>query len=193
MHVENLSKRQRLIESAYAVFASEGYNNSSIKDVAEHAGITPGLVHYYFSSKEELLIAVQKAAQTRYHQRYATADGTLEPAEVLQEIKARALDDPDWYRWRYELYSLGLKGGKLQKEAAAVLDEGRRSLTSQLQGILPSPSRAQHLAAVLVACFDGLALQKILDTSFDLDAAYGALSELLEHYLSSNGSGDVIA
>jgi hypothetical protein len=41
------------------------------------------------------------------------------------------------------------------------------------------------LAALLLALFDGLALQKIMDSSFDLDAAYHLLAQLLRGLLGS--------
>ena len=191
--MENPTKRQRLIDAAYEVFAAKGYNSSSVRDVADVAGITPGLVHYYFASKEELLVAVQKTAQERYHQRYSQAEAPTDPTAVLEEIKSRVLKDPEWYRWRYELYALGLKGGRLQQEAAEVLEHGRASLCTQLSALLPDEGEAQHLAAVLIACFDGLALQKLLDGSFDLDGAYAALSGLLGQYLGNKGTADRVS
>ncbi len=39
----------------------------------------------------------------------AKKEAEMNPLDVLFEIKSRVEKDPDWYRWRYELYSLGLK------------------------------------------------------------------------------------
>jgi hypothetical protein len=41
------------------------------------------------------------------------------------------------------------------------------------------------LAALLLALFDGLALQKIMDASFDLEAAYSVLARMLRGLLVS--------
>lgn len=41
-----------------AVMADKGYDGASIADVAAAAGLTPGLVHYHFRSKLEILVAV---------------------------------------------------------------------------------------------------------------------------------------
>jgi AcrR family transcriptional regulator len=51
-------RREQLIDAAMRVFAQKGFTQSTNKDVAREAGITPGLIYYYFESKEALLKAV---------------------------------------------------------------------------------------------------------------------------------------
>ncbi|MDF9547055.1 TetR/AcrR family transcriptional regulator [Bacillus cereus] len=178
-------KRQRIIDASYKVFASKGYTNASIKDIAKEADITPGLIHYYFKNKEELLFSVQNQVQERYHNKHEGKDEKyLSPLETLQEIKSRAEKDPEWYRWRYEIYSLGLKNEDLQKEVASILRNGRESLSKPLQNLIGRPKDAEEMASILLACFDGLALQKIVDKDFNIDRAYYLLMNLLEIYLN---------
>ncbi|SDY25191.1 DNA-binding transcriptional regulator, AcrR family [Evansella caseinilytica] len=178
-------KRQRLIAAAYKVFSRKGYNNASIKEVATEAGITPGLVHYYFKNKEELLLSVQADIQQQYHSQYEDAEkAAVGPLETLLEIKSRVEDEPDWYRWRYELYSLGLKNESLKQEAAAILHNGRKSLSHPLQTLIDNAEEAEALASILLACFDGLALQKMMADDFNLDRTYKLLFTLLENYFN---------
>lgn len=59
-------KRQRIIDAAYQVIAEKGYEKSSIKDIAHVAGVAPGLVHYYFTSKEEILSVLLMEASRQY-------------------------------------------------------------------------------------------------------------------------------
>lgn len=182
--------KKRLIDAAYKVFVKKGYLNASIKDIAREADITPGLVHYYFKNKEELLLSVQDEVQKQYQQQYeGQSEGSVSPEEVLLEIKSRVENNPDWYRWRYEIYSLGLKesdSGHLEQQVASILKSGRDSLSAPLQHVVSDSHTA--LAGILLACFDGLALQKIVDDEFDIDQAYRILSELLELYLSKQHS-----
>ncbi|MFD1020844.1 TetR/AcrR family transcriptional regulator [Thalassobacillus hwangdonensis] len=182
MRKEN--KRQLLIDAAYKVFAKKGYKNASIKDIAKEAEITPGLVHYYFKSKEELLLEVQEHVQRRYQKQYeGRKPQELSMKETLNEIKSRAEEDPDWYRLRYELYGLGLKNESIQHEVRSLLKSGRDSLAIPMQQVRGKKGDEEQLASILLACFDGLALQKIMDDTFDLDEAYGVLNQLMENYL----------
>ncbi len=177
-------KRQRLIDAAYKVFSRKGFNNASIKDVANEAGITPGLVHYYFKNKEELLFSVQSNIQKQYHSLYDDQyKSAIKPEDVLVEIKSRVEKDPDWYRWRYELYALGLKSNQFKQEVANILQDGRKSISSPLQNLIGESKDTDALASILLACFDGLALQKMIDDDFELDQTYMLLLDLIEIYL----------
>jgi AcrR family transcriptional regulator len=51
-------RREQIIDAAMRVFAQKGYSNATNKDIAREAGITPGLIYYYFESKEALLYAI---------------------------------------------------------------------------------------------------------------------------------------
>lgn len=46
------------MDAALEIFASEGYDQCSIAQLATHAGISKGLMYNYFESKEELLAAL---------------------------------------------------------------------------------------------------------------------------------------
>lgn len=176
--------RQRLIDAAYAEFIQNGYDGASIRDIASRADMTSGLVHYYFASKDELLLAVQSNAQQRYHELYKSPEQPGDLRENLREVCARVIDNPDWYRWRYELYALGLKRPELQLQVAQVLRDGRSSVYRQLAQYLPE-SKASDLAGILIACFDGLALQRLIDDTFDVAKAYDVLAAVLESYFTT--------
>ena len=46
--------RERLLESALVVFATQGFGGASTRAIAAHAGVNLGLVQYYFGGKEQL-------------------------------------------------------------------------------------------------------------------------------------------
>jgi TetR/AcrR family transcriptional regulator, transcriptional repressor of bet genes len=51
-------RRAQIVEALVEVMARKGYDGASIADVATQAGLAPGLVHYHFKSKLEILLAV---------------------------------------------------------------------------------------------------------------------------------------
>jgi AcrR family transcriptional regulator len=53
-----VSRRDRLMDAALAVFAREGVEAASIKKIGRAAGVAPALIYHYFESKEALLAAV---------------------------------------------------------------------------------------------------------------------------------------
>ena len=54
--------QKRLLDTAEHLFAEQGYAATSIRQLADQAEVNPALVHYYFGSKKELLIAVMDRA-----------------------------------------------------------------------------------------------------------------------------------
>lgn len=50
--------RQRILHAAARVFRQHGYTSSSLRDIAESAGIQAGSLYYHFDSKEDLAEAV---------------------------------------------------------------------------------------------------------------------------------------
>lgn len=49
-------RRAQIVRGLMAVMATHGYEGASVADVAAHAGLTPGLVHYHFKNKLEILV-----------------------------------------------------------------------------------------------------------------------------------------
>jgi len=51
-------RQAQIIESAINVFARRGFANTRMEDVAAEAGLSKGLLYWYFKSKEEIIIAI---------------------------------------------------------------------------------------------------------------------------------------
>lgn len=51
-------RREQLLDIATHLFGKYGLEGTTTKDIAEAAGVSPGLLYYYYSSKEDLLISV---------------------------------------------------------------------------------------------------------------------------------------
>ncbi len=49
-------KRKQIVEGLMSVMATSGYDGATIPLIAKEAGLTSGLVHYYFDSKQSILI-----------------------------------------------------------------------------------------------------------------------------------------
>ncbi len=51
-------RRAQIVKALYAEMAERGYARASIKSIAERAHLAPGLVHYHFRNKEEILLVL---------------------------------------------------------------------------------------------------------------------------------------
>ncbi|MBO4389594.1 MAG: TetR/AcrR family transcriptional regulator [Lachnospiraceae bacterium] len=48
-------RKNELLKIAYELFLSQGYENTSVDEIIEKAGIAKGTYYYYFQSKEQML------------------------------------------------------------------------------------------------------------------------------------------
>src|SRR6266516_5390710 len=108
---EQQKTRERIIAAASKVLAEKGYEATTLREISREAQAAPGLVHYYFGGKDELLVEVLQAAGQHFHQRMerlvqqVPAERSLEAA--LTQLRERVDLEPDVYRLRYESFSLG--------------------------------------------------------------------------------------
>ena len=51
-------KRQRIIQAAIEVFGKNGFQNSSISEIAKRADVADGTIYQYFKNKEDLFFAI---------------------------------------------------------------------------------------------------------------------------------------
>jgi AcrR family transcriptional regulator len=178
--------RDRIVDAAYEVLAEKGYDATTFKEIARRAEAAQGLIHYYFGSKDQLLLEVLKEASERTReemQRFVAAPPEERPRwgmSVLVQQKHRLTRQPEWYRLRYELFALGMRKPELLPSVGALLTRGRRGVVEVLGRLAGKEVADQEaLSAVMLACFDGLALQKLGDPDFDLDGAYRVLDRMI--------------
>src|SRR5215469_16857018 len=160
--------RERLIAAGYTVLSEKGYEATTVKEVAHVAGVSPGLFHYYFPSKEALLTAVLHEAGSRYGQmmrdlRAHVATDRV-PEAAIAAARERVTQEPAWYRLRYELFALGLRNPAFLPVLGELLTYIRQMFARAFADVTGGDSvRAQALAAVVLASFDGLALQQLAE------------------------------
>jgi AcrR family transcriptional regulator len=62
------NKKEKIIKYAFDVFAEKGYSQASMDDIVKASGISKGGIYNYFSSKEEIFLAI---ANSRFSQRHS--------------------------------------------------------------------------------------------------------------------------
>ncbi len=192
--------RERIIAATSKVLAEKGYDATTLREISREAQVAPGLVHYYFGGKDQLLVEVLQASGRRFSQaaeqlvQQVPADQSLEA--LLTRLRERLDQEPDVYRLRYELFSLGLHNPLIEPKVRERLAQRRKEIGSVMTKVLEDKERTEGkksssldptpLAALLLSIFDGLALQKIMDPTFDIDAAYQVLARMLHCFQSQS-------
>lgn len=80
------SARDSILREAMRVFATEGIEATSLREVAKRAGVSPALVVHHFGGKEGLVAAVDEVALREFGEAWAAG----EPAEGPALLRQRA-------------------------------------------------------------------------------------------------------
>jgi AcrR family transcriptional regulator len=97
-------RRAQILDATREVALQRGLANLRVNDVALHLGISSGLVHYHFSSKDELLVEMLRAMATTDVQRLReTVDADADPVDRLDQLLRAYLPtarrDESWALW----------------------------------------------------------------------------------------------
>jgi AcrR family transcriptional regulator len=73
-------RTEQVVSAAVKCFAANGYHATTIKEIAETAGVSPGLIYSYVKDKEELLLLVFRAIFRKYQEEIPKKlDGVKDP------------------------------------------------------------------------------------------------------------------
>jgi AcrR family transcriptional regulator len=175
-------KARRIIEAMRASVGTRGAAASTFDHVAREAGVSRGLLHYYFGSKERLLVEV---ARHDCDLRIAALDERLAAADSLDAVVAALVsqleefveDEEGTQAVVYELLSASRHSPEIRDELAELYRRWRAHLGGALrakesQGVLRLEADAEDVASILFALGDGLGLQMISDRAWDSSKSF---------------------
>jgi len=119
-------KAQRIVDAMRSSVARRGVAGSTFDHVAREAGVSRGLLHYYFATKERLLAeVVRRDAELRLGvldarlAEAADADGVMRAMVVSLNDLVR--EDPESVVLFYELFSLAQRNAEVATELAVLM------------------------------------------------------------------------
>ena len=188
-------KVQRIIDAMRHCVAERGIAGATFEHVSREAGVSRGLLHYYFGTKERLLIEVLRSdAETRI----AMLDEPLAAAETVDDVIAVLVsgaeqvlrEDPGFYVLLYELFTAGRQNPDIQAELAGLYRGSRSHLAEVLrrkeaEGVLSLRFDAESVVTYMFAAADGGALQRLTDPERDYSATVEAGAEVARFLLTS--------
>jgi TetR/AcrR family transcriptional repressor of bet genes len=81
-------RRAQIVHALVQVMAKQGYAGASVADVASRAGLAPGLVHYHFTSKLEILVEAVRALGATHTGVLDAALAAVDPDDAPAQLVA---------------------------------------------------------------------------------------------------------
>ena len=183
--------RTKILEAAFQILARQGYENTSIKDIAEEAGVAQGLVHYHFKSKQQLVLAV--LAEVCREMEFGDAQGAAGAQAAYEKFKNMLKGSQATHALYIQLIAMGLHDKELgagvlnfvRQDRAHIEDIARQVLAEREAD--PRPARA--IASVVEAAVLGIMVQNLIDPEFNAEEAVDALNAMSLSAVFTPGQG----
>jgi AcrR family transcriptional regulator len=170
-------KAQRIIDAMRRSVARRGTTGSTFDHVSREAGVSRGLLHYYFGTKEQLLVeAVRRDGELRIErleQQLSTATTADDFIDLMaQNLQETIREDPDFVTLVFELFTLSRRNADIAVEYAALTRQTREQVAAMLaqaqqERIIHLHAEPEAVAEVLFSLADGLALRMLTEPDRD--------------------------
>jgi AcrR family transcriptional regulator len=188
-------KAQRIVNAMRESVAKRGAAGSTFEHVAREAGVSRGLLHYYFGTKERLLVeVVRRDTELRVERLDERLTGAKSVDDVLDALVASLTDmidnEPGFFLLLYELFSAGRRNPDIQREVGQLFEKTRSHVADVLsskeeEGVLKLRFAAADVVSYLFALGDGFALQVLSDPSRDSTGAFAVGAAAARYLLAS--------
>jgi TetR/AcrR family transcriptional regulator, repressor for uid operon len=186
----NEDRRKAILKAASQCFVKDGFHGTSMKDVCVVAGMSPGTLYHYFSSKTEIIagIVANEAGITRQlltplHSGPMFLDALFDVLEIV----AHEVTDDD-LALHTEIAAEILREPQLRKQRQTFDRETLALITQSIaraqdRGEIDSQLKSDHAAKLVLAIIDGLLWHTTLDGVRNLKIYLPAVKQALARML----------
>jgi AcrR family transcriptional regulator len=170
-------KAARIVEAMRASVAARGIAGSTFDHVAGEAGVSRGLLHYYFGTKERLLIEMVRRESDLRIERLGEAIEAASDAQDVLDALVRSFED--WIGagsapvMIYEMLTLAQRNEEIAAEMANLgrrmrADLGEALERKQRAGVLGLRVEPELAATFLFALADGVMVRRLSEPKLDI-------------------------
>ncbi|HPD04352.1 MAG TPA: TetR/AcrR family transcriptional regulator [Spirochaetota bacterium] len=170
-------RRNQLTRAAYKVVSRKGYYNFTVRDIAKEAGLSTGLVHYYFKNKDDLLVSVLRVMNENLSSYLAKALEKIDDPEekiiiFMDEAFHLVEREKEYFHVLIDFWTQINHNERMRKANIKLYQSYRAECAKIIQeGIDKNVFKdvdVQYTATMIVAFVQGLIIQYIIDNeAFD--------------------------
>jgi AcrR family transcriptional regulator len=178
---DDSANRKTLLNAAQQLMVEEGYAAVTTRRVAAKAGLKPQLVHYYFQSMDDLLLALVKRATARSRDAFGRALASPKPLRALWDLSS----DPDVTAITAEMMALANHRKAVRTELAEGATRLRRMQIDALSELLERLGVTNDVLRpdALMVLIASVSRVMVMEKSLGVSAGHENTLAMVEHYL----------
>jgi AcrR family transcriptional regulator len=186
-------RREQIVQATIRCLARDGATGLRMKRVAAEAGVSQGILHYYFTNKRAILIAALQTVQADLDQRLhelleGARDARTRLRAVIRGCLGLASENREYWLVFVTFWGEMMHDRQLLQFNATLYRQFRRNLGALVvEGTRAGTFRrldAEDAGAVILAVVDGISLQRTFDPkAFSLDHATELCEDAVSRYL----------
>jgi TetR/AcrR family fatty acid metabolism transcriptional regulator len=182
-------RKNQIVRATVECITKYGYHNFSMQDVARTAGVSKGIIHYYFLNKDELMMSVlskvagdiervlaqdMAAIQSPHEKLGVFIDVCFDIVRSTKEYYQVNIDFWTQINQKEQVKSvISEHYKKFRKTAEAVIEQGQQS--GEFRDV-----NAKEYAAYIIAIIDGISLQWLFSPEeFDYESITTSVKSLV--------------
>jgi AcrR family transcriptional regulator len=188
-------KAARIVAAMRASVAERGVAGSTFDHVAREAGVSRGLLHYYFGTKERLLVeVVRHDCDVRMAVLEEQLSGAMDADDLLDQLVLSlhelVRDEPEFFTVVFELFTISRRNDEVAAEFAELMRRTREHVAAllaakQADGVLTLAAEPEAIADVLFSLGDGVALRMLAEPERDWAPVIAAGARAAKSLLSA--------
>jgi TetR/AcrR family transcriptional regulator, transcriptional repressor of bet genes len=136
-------RREQICRAAVAVIAREGYAGTTMRMVAEEAGVSTGMLNHYFANRQDLLIQALVYVSERSLVRYARAIEGCEPGRerleaLLDSVLGEDAESEETWRVWINVHGEAVRMPELRATIEERLGQWFVLIDEALEGLMPA-------------------------------------------------------
>jgi AcrR family transcriptional regulator len=184
-----------ILDAARELFVAEGYQNVSIRKIAERIEYSPAAIYSYFESKDDIFLAL---AEEGFHLLFASCCATAHPNK-LDAIRAGFWNVYEFSKAHPEYYALMFLDRSVPRlsqdwQRFGFVREMKKNIAAQIQeaideGLFAAGTTPHAVFRILLAAIHGVAVTRLCDRLSPEEDADALARDTLEAALAGLRAG----
>jgi TetR/AcrR family transcriptional regulator, repressor for uid operon len=189
-------RREEILAAAQRCFVRSGFHQTSMQEICTEAGMSPGNLYRYFSSKEAIIAGIAERDRAEVASEFANADLSHGLFAVLEGMAHHHFSERPMEQVQLctEIMAEARRHPEIARISASFDADVKRWLIGLFKaaadrGDIPGETDFDAVATMLMIMADGVWWRRALDPNFKPEAALPLFMDLTRHMLQPKSGG----